>query len=221
MEGRITSIQRQKKNAKRASIFIDEEFAFGVNDQTIEEFRLRKGDYLDRELYDKIVNFDLWIDAKRTALHYINYRARSEREIRDRLKKDDIPEAIVGRVLEFLSHYDLVNDEKWARAFINDKLGRKQVSASQIAFELRRKGVGSEVVEQAVAELNATETDEARAYRAAEKRWPRIEQSETDPRKRLQKLLSFLAGRGFSYAVAKAVAKKFVEGAEIMDDFEH
>ena len=48
MEGRITSIQRQKKDSSRASIFLDEEFAFGVCDQTVEQFRLRKGDYIDR-----------------------------------------------------------------------------------------------------------------------------------------------------------------------------
>jgi regulatory protein len=220
MEGKITSIQRQKKNGARASIFLDEQFAFGVNEQTIEEFRLRKGDYLDRELYDKIVDFDYWIDAKRIALHYLNYRARSEKEIRDRLKKEDVPDHVVGRVLEFLSGYDLINDEKWARAFINDKLGRKSISASQLTFELSRKGVSREIVEQAVTELNARESDEARALAAAQKRWPRIERMEADTRKRNQKLMAFLASRGFSYSIAKEVAKKFGEGAEIMDDFE-
>lgn len=220
MEGRITSIQRQKKNGARASIFIDEQFAFGVNDQTIEEFRLRKGDYLDRELHEKLVEFDFWIDAKRIALHYINYRARSTKEIRERLAKDDVPTNIVDRVLEFLSSYDLVNDEKWARAFINDKLGRKKVSANQLTFELSRKGIDRTVIEQAVGELNAVQSDEDRAREAAEKRWPRIERTESDPRKRAQKLMTFLAARGFSYAVAKAMAKKFTEGAEIMDDFD-
>jgi regulatory protein len=220
MEGRITSIQRQKKDGTRASIFIDDVFAFGVNDQTIEEFRLRKGDYLDRELYDKILDFDYWIDAKRIALHYINYRARSTKEIRDRLAKDDIPDHIVGRVMEFLSGYDLVNDEKWARAFINDRLGRKQISASQLSFELSRKGISRGVIEQAVGELTAVQSDSERALEAAQKRWPRIERSETDPRKRAQKLMTFLAGRGFSYTIAKEVAKKLSQGSEIMDDFD-
>src|SRR5580704_13223621 len=81
VEGRITSIARQKKDKSRASIFLDQEFAFGVCDQTIEQFRLRKGDYIDRELFEKITDFDYFIDAKRIALAYLNFRARSEKEI--------------------------------------------------------------------------------------------------------------------------------------------
>jgi hypothetical protein len=32
--------------------------------------------------------------------------------------------------------------------------------------------------------------------------------------------MTFLAGRGFSYTIAKEVAKKLSQGSEIMDDFD-
>src|SRR5881227_2174236 len=128
MEGRITSIVRQKKDKARASIFLEEEFAFGVNEETIEHFRLRKGDYIDSSAHQEIVDFDFGIDAKRIALHYLNYRSRSEKEIRERLAKEDIPEEIVARVLEFLKDHNFVNDETWSRSFVHDKLTRKVVS---------------------------------------------------------------------------------------------
>ena len=44
--------------------------------------------------------------------------------------------------------------------------------------------------------------------RAAEKRWPRILKSESDPRKQKQKLYTFLAGRGFSFEVIHEVYKQ-------------
>src|ERR1700677_3771759 len=134
MEGRITSIARQKKDKARASIFLDEEFAFGVCDQTVEQFRLRKGDYIDRELFEKITDFDYFIEAKRIALAYLNFRARSEKEIRGRLQKEDIPETIVLRVIEFLKEQKMIDDEAWSKAFVNDKLVRKPVSSKQLAF---------------------------------------------------------------------------------------
>jgi regulatory protein len=218
MEGRITSITRQKKNSARASIFIEEEFAFGVCDQTVEQFRLRKGDYLDRELFEKITDFDFGIEAKRIALHYLNYRARSEKEIRERLAKEDIPETIVVRVLEFLKENNLVDDEAWSRAFVNDKLARKPVSSKQLAFALAQKGVPKEVIEETISNLNVSESDEERAGRAAEKRWPRILKSESDPRKQKQKLYTFLAGRGFSFPVMDEVYKKLgVDTSDEMD----
>ncbi|HEY3875180.1 MAG TPA: RecX family transcriptional regulator, partial [Candidatus Kapabacteria bacterium] len=213
MEGRITSIVRQKKDHRRASIFLDEAFAFGVCDQTIEEFRLRKGDYLDRELFDKISAFDFYIEAKRIALHFLNYRARSEKEIRERLQKEEIPDDIILRVIEFLKEQKLVDDEAWSKAFVNDKLVRKPVSSKQLAYGLARKGVPKEVIEQTLASLNEEETDETRAQRAAEKRWPRILRSESDPKKREQKLYTFLASRGFAMQTIRDVYRKIVVGA--------
>ena len=205
MEGRITSIERQKGDKSRASIFLEEEFAFGLNDQTVEQFRLRKGDYVDPELHGKIVDFDYWVDAKRIALAYLSYRARSEKEIRDRLKREDIPEEMIARVVAFLGENGLVDDGAWSKAFVNDKLHRKPVSARQLEYGLLQKGVAKEVIEQTISELNATETDEDRALQAAQKRWGRIVRSETDPRKQKQKLYTFLAGRGFDFEVIERV----------------
>jgi regulatory protein len=208
LEGRITSIVRQKKDKARASIFLDEEFAFGVCDQTVEEFRLRKGDYIDRELFEKLSEFDLFMESKRIALAYLNYRARSEKEIRERLQKEDIPEPIILRTIEYLKELKLVDDEAWSKSFVNDTLVRKSVSSRQLAFGLAQKGVSKEVIEETISDLNANETDESRAMRAAEKRWPRILKTESDPRKQKQKLYTFLAGRGFSFEVINEIYNK-------------
>ncbi len=208
MEGRITSIVRQKKDTARASIFIEEAFAFGVCDQTVERFRLRKGDYIDRELYDKITEFDHEIEAKRIALHYLNYRARSEKEIRERLTKEDIPEPVVHRVLEFLKEYNFVDDEAWSNAFVNDRLARKPVASRQLAFGMAQKGVPAAIIEETISKLNATESDEDRAKQAAQKRWPRILRTENDPKKQKQKLYTFLASRGFAFEVIDEVFRK-------------
>jgi regulatory protein len=205
MEGRITSIQRQKNDNRRASIFLDEQFAFGVNEETIEHFRLRKGDYIEVSLHQQIADFDYGIDAKRIALRYINYRARSEKEIRERLAKEDIPDDIVARVLEFLKDHNFVNDESWSRSFVNDKLSRKPVSSRQLEYGLAQKGVAKEVIAETLAELNAVESDEERARKAAEKQWPKILRREDDPRKQKQKLYTFLASRGFSFPIIEDV----------------
>ena len=225
MEGRITSIVRQKNDKRRASIFLDEEFAFGVCDETVEHFRIRKGDYIDRELFEKISEFDFEIEAKRIALHYLNYRARSEKEIRERLEKEEIPEAIIGRVLEFLKGHNLIDDEAWSNAFVNDKLARKPVSSRQLAFGLAQKGVPKSIIEDTISKLNTSETDETRARKAAEKRWPRILRTEADPKKQKQKLYTFLASRGFAHDVIQQVTNSLspigeragVRGAEDAD----
>lgn len=215
MIGKITAITRQKGDKLRASIFIEEEFAVGVNEQTIEEFRLRKGDYIDAEKADKILDFDYWIDAKRVSLRYLNHRSRSEKEIRQRLVKEEIPEEIIARVLEFLRSYDLVNDEKWSRAFASDKLGRKLVSSRQLGVELKQKGIDQSIIDETLREVNEGQSDADRALEAAKKRLPRL--TRETPEKRKQKLFSFLAGRGFSFELIKSTYQK-LSGVESEDD---
>lgn len=205
MTGKITAITRQKGDKARASIFIEGGFAFGVNEQTIEQFRLRKGDHIDNDLYGKLIDFDYWIDAKRIALKYLNHRARSEKEIRERLEKEEIPEEIVLRVIDFLKGYGMVDDTKWAEAYTNDRMRRKIVSSRQLERELQQKGVDKEIIAETVGKLGGSE--EERAFAAAGKRWPRIAK-EPDSQKRKQKLSSFLALRGFHYSVIASVYKR-------------
>ena len=208
MEGRISSIVRQKKEARRASIFLNEEFAFGVCDETVEQFRLRKGDYIDKELFEKLSDFDYFISAKRIALSYLNYRARSEKEIRERLEKEDIPPPIILGIIEFLKDQRLIDDAAWSQAFVNDNLVRRPVSSRQLAIGLAQKGVPKNVIEETIARLNEVESDDVRALRAAEKRWSRIIKSEHDPKKQKQKLYTFLAGRGFGFGIIDEVFRK-------------
>ncbi|HWF45123.1 MAG TPA: RecX family transcriptional regulator [Candidatus Kapabacteria bacterium] len=221
MEGTITAILRQKGDKARASIFLNEEFAFGLSDQTVEQFRLRKGDYIDREIFEKISDFDYFIDAKRIALAFLNYRARSEKEICDRLAKEDIPKDVIARVLEFLQELKLIDDTSWSKAYVNDTLHRKPVSSRQLEFGLKQKGVPKEIIEQTISELNSKETDEDRALQAATKRWPRILRSEADSRKQKQKLYTFLVGRGFNFEVIETTYKSLARDSSVEEDNEY
>ena len=220
MEGRITAITRQKHDKARASIYIDEAFAFGVNEQTIEQFRLRKGDHIDQPRYAEIIEFDHFIDAKRLALSFLNYRARSEKEIRDRMKREEIEEAVVERVLAFLAEYGLVNDGTWAKAYVNDKLMRKPVSARQLEVGLAQKGVPKAVIAETIADLNARQSDAERALEAAQKRWPRILRTESDPKKRKQKLYTFLTARGFTFDLIAKVYSSLVPTDGDLESFD-
>jgi regulatory protein len=209
MTGKITSITRQKGDKARASVFIEGEFAFGIEEQTIEEFRLRKGDHIDNELYGKLLDYDLWIGAKRIALRYVNHRSRSEKEIRTRLAREELPEEIVARVIEFLKGYNMVDDVQYAKSFVNDKLLRKQVASRDIEHELKHRGIAPEIIAETLKTLNDAESDESRAMKAAEKRWPRLLKEEPEARRR--KLYTYLGARGFSSGVIKTVLKKMEE----------
>jgi len=203
LNGTITSITCQKRDKARASIFLEGGFAFGLEQQTVEEFRLRKGDYIDDEQYGKLIDFDYRISAKRIAQRYLNHRARSEREVRLRLEREEIPSEIIDSVIENLKFYSLINDEAWARAYVNDRLLRKQVSTSEIARELKQHRIASEIIETTLQSLSNEESDLDRARKAAEKCWPRYSKLPDEERK--HKFFAYLLRRGFSVDIINAV----------------
>ena len=88
------------------------------------------------------------------ALRLLGPRARSERELSDRLRAaghdEDAVEAAIARTKEL----DLVDDAAFARQWVGERSTRKGFGARKLRAELAAKGVASEVIEEAVATLD-------------------------------------------------------------------
>ncbi len=201
----ISKIVYQKKDKLRASIFIGEEFGFGINVLTIEKFRLRKGDELAHQLLVELHSFDERVSAKRIASKFLNRRRRTEKEVRDKLRTEKFEQELIDEIIPDLKNTGLINDEEFAFAFIHDKRLSKPISSRQIQNELRKRGVAKEVIENVLNASESEETEEDRASEAAMKKWNQLLRREGDEKKRRQKLTSFLGSRGFEYDVIKKV----------------
>jgi regulatory protein len=213
-QGIITSIQYQKKDKLRASLFVDGEFAVGVNVSTIENFRLRKGDELTSILAEKLCVYDNLVSAKRVAAKFINTRMRSEKEVREKLRGFEFDSEVLDEVVETLRRNLMLDDLAFAKSFIHDKLLSKPHSAQRLETDLRKKGITKDLIYEALAEAGIGETEEDRAMTAAEKKWQQIIRREDDTRKQKQKLTAFLASRGFKYDTIKTILTKLSGNAD-------
>lgn len=134
------------------------------------------------------------------AVSLLAMRARSSGEIRQKLKARRYMEDTVEMVLFKLEKERLLDDEAFAREWAASR-ARKQMGKSRIMQELRRKGIGREMCEQAIEALDREEGDEA-AQELAMKLLRRYEK-ETDERKAMGKLLAAMARRGYGYDDAR------------------
>jgi regulatory protein len=216
---KITAITRQKKDSLRASIFVDGEFVVGVNEQTIEEFRLRKGDDWTEELVQKLTPFDDWITAKREAYSFVNRRARNQKQVRDKLRKLDIPPDIIERVIDHLVSFSLLDDARWADAFIADRLRRTAISQSQLRRELIAKGIPKDLATTATEKLEEETSELDLAIKAAAKKWRVLKNRKEEPRKLQQRLFQFLRMRGFSNGVIKETLKQVTAEEVIFEEY--
>lgn len=200
MAGVITLLKVQKHNAERVSVFLDGEFACGVTLDVAA--RLRKGQHLSDADIAALRTQDDVDQAYQAALHYLAARPRSRVEVERQLdRKGHAPEA-VAVALDRLEQRAYVDDEAFAAYWVENRSQFRPRSAAALRYELRQKGVDSEAIDAATAELD----EEAAAWSAVAERtarWQTLPQAEFE-----QKVIGLLARRGFGFTIARQTARR-------------
>lgn len=197
---KITAIDAQKKNPGRVNVYLDGEFAFGL--ARVVAAWLKVGQDLSDEKVERLQLEDARERAFQQAMLFLSYRARSESEIRQNLRKHEIPETVVEHTIERLRQNGLANDKQFAQAWVENRSTFRPRSRRMMSMELRQKGLDDEAVKSATENVD----DEALAYEAAQKRAPRWKGLEWNEFRK--KLSDFLARRGFSYSVTAPVVTR-------------
>lgn len=208
---KITAITAQKKNPNRVNISLDGEFAFGLS--RITAAWLRQGQELSEEKIATLQNEDGREVAFGIALRFLGYRARSVQEVRENLQKHEIPETIIDEVLRRLQETNLLNDEQFAQAWVENRNTFRPRSRRALAMELRQKGLDDEVVQDT---LNKNVDENVLALEAARKYLHKVRHLDWAGFR--QKLGGFLGRRGFSYGVVGPVLRQL--WSEIHSDAE-
>ena len=212
----VTKIERQKRNSRRANLFIDGEFAFGIHDEVLLRSGIRKGDHLTEEALQKIRESEELSLARNRALKFLSARLRTEAEVRSDLVEKEFHPGTVDRVVLHLRELRLLDDMRYARAFVHDARLRSALGRILLQKELQRKGVPPSVIQEVLAESTRPEEEEDVAFRAASKLLERYRTSRKSipPERRRARTAQFLARRGFDWQTISEVTKKLFRGEE-------
>lgn len=158
-----------------------------------------------------------------SALRFLSYRPRSEKEIREKLQKKKALPEIIESVVKKLREQKFLNDEEFTRWWIESRLRFKLRSINIIKRELLQKGVNRELIDTQIS--NFSPRSEAgkfqisneleNAQKLIEKK---IKQYEHFSKREIyQKLGSFLARRGFDFetikkAIDEVLDRRYNEG---------
>ncbi|MEP7090987.1 MAG: regulatory protein RecX [Nocardioidaceae bacterium] len=101
--------------------------------------------------------------ARKILLDQLTGQARSRSELTGRLAKKGVPDDVAERLLDRFEEVGLVDDEAFARAWVQSRQPGKGLARRALAHELRRKGVDDEVAQVALDEVDPDdEVDTAR-----------------------------------------------------------
>jgi regulatory protein len=200
MAKKITALKAQKNNPERISVFLDDEFSFGL--YRVVAAWLEVGQEINEEKIRQLKKAEAGEKAYQRALNFLSYRVRTEAEIRRNLKKHDTPEDFIEQVLERLQRNRLVDDLEFAKSWVDNRSEFRPRGRRALYSELRQKGVDQKIIDEVLQDID----EGALAYQAAHKNARKYRRYEwPDFRK---KLLGFLARRGFNYAVAAPVVEQ-------------
>jgi regulatory protein len=206
----ITALTRQKRNAQRVNVFLDDEYAFSLEDVTAASLAI--GQVLSEaqvaELRDT-AEFEL---AKARALNYLTYRPRSSAELRRYLAGKGYSEEVAEQVVARLTELGLVDDDAFARYWVEQRQTFKPRSQLALRQELFQKGIDRVVIDEVVAELD----DEEAARKAAASRATRL--AGLPEEEFLRRLGGYLQRRGFGYAVVDRVCRELWAAVRADDD---
>ena len=99
--------------------------------------------------------------ARTILLDQLTGRARSRRELRDKLAAKNVPGEVAERLLDRFEEVGLVDDRAFARLWIASRQPGKGLARRALADELRRKGIDDEVAREALDEVDPADEEEA------------------------------------------------------------
>ena len=207
---RITKIERQKKRPSRASVFIDDAFAFGIGVEVLTRLSLHVGAELNKEMIDMILLTEDEEGAKQKALRFLAIRPRSIKEMRDYLLRKEFSAPIVANVIAKLESLKMLDDLSFARMVCRDAIAEKPVGEKLLRQGLFRKGLPKEITEEVIGEFITPESELSQALIAAEKYRERVSRSskKIEDARMKQKILEFLMRRGFDFETAMSATKQ-------------
>ena len=142
------------------------------------------------------------------ALGLLDQRARSRKELRDRLVAADFESEVVDAVVDDLAEAGLVDDEAFAKEWVRQRHARRGKSARALNLELKEKGV--EAADRATALAQITEeSEEAVARQVAEKKARTLKRVPADRHERdkfLRRIVGTLARRGYNQELVMRIS---------------
>lgn len=203
----ITDITLQARNPDRVNISVDGKYRFSLDIFQVTELGIKKGREYSEEELAELEDESSFGKLYARALEYTLMRPHSAREVRDYLWKKirttkvktrqgelkdrpGVSQAIVDRVYDRLVARGYVDDEKFAKYWVENRNMQKGISARKLHAELIAKGVERSVIE---AVMQDSPRDEKRDLQIVlQKKKGKYAGDE-------RKLIAYLMRQGFAY----------------------
>lgn len=203
----VTSINYSKPKEVFEVIFEDETKLL-LNYNIFEKYKVS----VDMDFSeDEILEMKYFSDierAKSRAINYISGKLKTKYEVRLKLKENGFAEEAIDEVLDILEKEEYLNDKIYCEIFIEDKKKLNGYGKNKIKSLLIQKGISKNIFEDFLDEFEYDEEFDNALKMGIRKL--NLLSNEEDKFKKKQKIINYLAYRGFGFDVINDVLKEIL-----------
>jgi regulatory protein len=144
-------------------------------------------------------------EALNQAMKLCSKKEYASGEILNKLIDWEISAEVASKLVAELIREKFIDDTRYARAFVNDKLKFSRWGRIKIQYMLKQKGVSEHVIKEALEDIDSAIYEEILSQELLKKARTIKTESEYELK---GKLVQFASGRGFEYDVAARLAEK-------------
>ena len=154
------------------------------------------------------------ISIRDYALYLIEFKDRTEKELRDKFKEKGYDENDTEDEIEFLKNYGYIDDKRYAEHFTHDAINIKKWGKMRIRTELLRKGVDRETVDNTIEDAFFEVEDDL----VLTQMQTRFKNSDFSNIKERTRIFNFFMRRGFSPDEIKGAMNKMCSFDDIISE---
>jgi len=144
---------------------------------------------------------------KQKAYRLLSRRIHSEFELRQKLSQKEYSRYLIDRVIDELSDKKYLNDYEFANQFADENIKNKLWGEKKLIAELYKKGINKRIISDVVLDKFSEGNNLDNADQLATKKFKQLAYKNLDRQKLMQKIITFLLGKGYDFETAKRAAE--------------
>lgn len=189
----------QSGRRDKVHILLDGEYKITTNADFWNKCSYADGDEIDEAEFEALCGKINCAKALKKCGDFIGRREYSAKQVKDKLLQNGFDEEIAENAVQKCLDSALIDDRRFARAYVFHLYSTKSLPLARIRYELSAAGVDKSIAEE---ELEAAEIDDVQSIIKIVKR-KYLSRVDFDNKKEVEKLTLSLARRGFSFADIK------------------
>ncbi len=148
----VTKIEPQVRSVDRFSVFIDDEFAFGISDFDLYNLKIRVGDIIDENRLleiENIINID---KCKNYAVSLVSRKMYTKKEITDKMIQKGFSSTAISEVISLLEEYAYIDDNVYAKLYVREYL--KKYGSKKLSYNLKLKGIPDDIINDVLMDFD-------------------------------------------------------------------